>query len=304
LPAFWLTYKPLSHLTPRGWPPEQMDALVEAFRRDPSAAMPLWRIASSRAATVGDRVYLFKQGSGPRGIFGVGELVEAPHEQTDPTDVDAGATTRARIRLHQLVNPAHEFLLDYEDIAGLLPDTLVHAQQSGNRVLANVAEALDARLSVVLRPIKPLLPTEADEGTFDPDSVGDLRARGMRAICLRRGQSEFRAALMAAYGRRCTITGCAVEDVLEAAHIYPYRGAATNHVSNGLLLRADIHTLFDCGLIGIDPRTRKVVVSPTLAGSSYSKLAGRPLREARSHLESASMKSLDKHFTEFLERNS
>jgi hypothetical protein len=46
----------------------------------------------------------------------------------------------------------------------------------------------------------------------------------MRAICVRRGRPAFRAALLAAYGGRCAITDCDVEDVLEAAHISPYSG--------------------------------------------------------------------------------
>jgi len=57
---------------------------------------------------------------------------------------------------------------------------------------------------------------------------------------------------MNAYERRCAITGCTIDHVLEAAHISPYLGEHTNHVTNGLLLRADIHTLFDRGLIKVD----------------------------------------------------
>src|ERR1700722_13744752 len=45
----------------------------------------------------------------------------------------------------------------------------------------------------------------------------------------------------------------AIPWVLEAAHITPYMGASTNSLLNGLLLRADIHTLFNLGLISIDP---------------------------------------------------
>ena len=86
----------------------------------------------------------------------------------------------------------------------------------------------------------------------------------MRAICIRRGQPAFRAALLAAYGGRCAITGCDVEDVLEAAHISPYSGPSSSHASNGLLLRADIHTLFDCGLVAFDPKTREVVLADSV----------------------------------------
>src|SRR5262245_9271658 len=70
--------------------------------------------------------------------------------------------------------------------------------------------------------------------------------------------------------RCCAITGCSVRDVLEAAHIHPYRGRERNKVANGLLLRADLHTLFDCGLIAIDAATMTVIVTPSLQNSEYA----------------------------------
>ena len=92
----------------------------------------------------------------------------------------------------------------------------------------------------------------ANPGVFDPLNLEDGREKIRRMVTLRQGQGDFRKALMDAYERRCAITGCTIDDVLEAAHISPYFGAHTNHVTNGLLLRADIHTLFDRGLIKVD----------------------------------------------------
>jgi hypothetical protein len=86
---------------------------------------------------------------------------------------------------------------------------------------------------------------------------------------------------------------------LEAAHITPHLGPLTNHVTNGLLLRADLHTLFDCGLLAIDPDTRRVVTAEALAGSSYAKLANTPLRKPRDDATGPSKKSLRKRFDEF-----
>lgn len=88
-------------------------------------------------------------------------------------------------------------------------------------------------------------------GAFDPADPQDGRKMIERMVTLRQGQPAFRNALMDAYECRCAITGCTIQAVLEAAHISPYRGDHTNHVTNGLLLRADIHTLFDCGLIKV-----------------------------------------------------
>ena len=119
----------------------------------------------------------------------------------------------------------------------------------------------------------------ADNPAYDPASAADERDRAMRAICIRRGQPAFRAALLAAYDGRCAVTGCNVEAVLEAAHISPYTEPSSDHACNGLLLRADIHTLFDCGLLAFDPATRQVVLADRLSGSEDAHLASQPLRE-------------------------
>jgi hypothetical protein len=60
---------------------------------------------------------------------------------------------------------------------------------------------------------------------------------------------------------------------LEGAHLRPYRGPGSNAVTNGLLLRADIHTLFDLRLMAPDPVTRNIVVSKLLAGTQYEALS-------------------------------
>ena len=59
--------------------------------------------------------------------------------------------------------------------------------------------------------------------------------------------------------------------VLEASHITPYLGEKSNHPSNGLLLRADIHTLWDQGLIAINPADMKVNINQALYGSIYEE---------------------------------
>lgn len=94
-----------------------------------------------------------------------------------------------------------------------------------------------------------------------------------------RGQPRFRENVLDAYGRRCAITGCSLEWVLQAAHISPWNGKKSNHVSNGLPLRADIHTLFDLGMIRIDPDSRTVSVSSSLEGSEYAQFAGTVIAE-------------------------
>lgn len=86
-------------------------------------------------------------------------------------------------------------------------------------------------------------------------------------------QPRFRRALELAYGARCCITGCSVGAVIEAAHIAPYDPERQEQASNGLLLRADLHALFDAGYLAIDPETRKVHFSPeALTWPEYAQL--------------------------------
>ena len=134
---------------------------------------------------------------------------------------------------------------------------------------------------------------------FNPENLTDARERTNRAIVQRQGQSKFRSELLKAYGGKCAITDCDAEAALEAAHIFPYLGADTNHVKNGLLLRADIHTLFDLNLISIDPDTSKAVVSSSLLNTCYKELNGKSLKSPRDYA-SPSPEAIARHYQIFL----
>lgn len=80
---------------------------------------------------------------------------------------------------------------------------------------------------------------------------------GMPQIVLPRlGQGSFRVVVTDAYKRRCAFTGSPVLHVLEAAHIKPYTDGGPHSVTNGILFRQDIHTLFDRGYITVTPEHR------------------------------------------------
>ncbi|MFZ2177435.1 MAG: HNH endonuclease [Rhodococcus sp. (in: high G+C Gram-positive bacteria)] len=111
--------------------------------------------------------------------------------------------------------------------------------------------------------------------TYKPGD--DLRKYAQRDIAIRRGQGQFRDSLIDAFDGACAITGSKVLAVLEAAHIDRYYGDHTNHVTNGLLLRADIHTLFDLQRITVDAYLR-IQVAPTLIHTEYGSHHGMPLR--------------------------
>lgn len=108
-------------------------------------------------------------------------------------------------------------------------------------------------------------------------SEDDARERVLADIVRRRGQPKFRRMLLAAYGYRCAVTGCDVEAAIEAAHLIAYNGDATNHPTNGLPLRGDIHTLFDLGLLWIDGDSLTVALDPSIRTTHYGMYHGRAI---------------------------
>lgn len=98
----------------------------------------------------------------------------------------------------------------------------------------------------------------------------------------RLGQSSFRTAVLAAYERRCAVTGERTLPVLEAAHIRPFADVERHDVRNGLLMRSDLHALFDAGLVTVEPNHRFRVSSQIRElyenGRDYYALEGRDVR--------------------------
>lgn len=90
-------------------------------------------------------------------------------------------------------------------------------------------------------------------------------------------QREFRQTLLKVYENRCAITGCDVPAALEASHIDPFAKGGSNSIFNGLLLRADIHRLFDRYFISVHPKTRKVCLSVLLSGSKYAEFEDKEI---------------------------
>ncbi|MFJ6022114.1 HNH endonuclease [Nocardiopsis alba] len=94
--------------------------------------------------------------------------------------------------------------------------------------------------------------------------------RGGHALVRRRlGQEAFKLALVDAYRGRCAVTGTDVPPTLEAAHIHPVGKGGLHRLDNGLLLRADVHKLFDAGYLTITPES-KIRVSPLLRSHHFS----------------------------------
>ena len=113
-------------------------------------------------------------------------------------------------------------------------------------------------------------------------------------ILPRLGQGAFRVIVTDNYDRQCALTRSHVLHVLDAAHIKPYSQGGTHQPTNGILLRQDVHTLFDRGYLTVTPEYR-VEISKRIKeefdnGKEYYALHGaevhlpvsqqlRPLRE-------------------------
>lgn len=151
------------------------------------------------------------------------------------------------------------------------------------------------------RMVRGVLPPGVGEET---DSVESLDHTGppddvqLRAIKIRRGQAKFRETLLSAYGRSCAVTGCTIVELLEAAHIQPHAEEPNYSVTNGILLRADIHTLFDLNFLSVDSRLR-IRVAPSLMKSEYKEFDGKLLTVPGAVSEMPSQFALSKRYDEF-----
>ena len=101
-------------------------------------------------------------------------------------------------------------------------------------------------------------------------------------VAPRLGQGTFRAKVIDAYERRCAVTNERTLPVLQASHIKPYSQSGPHAPENGLLLRSDLHTLFDRGYLTVTP-ARTVMVSRRIKeefenGRDYYALDGRQIR--------------------------
>jgi hypothetical protein len=168
-------------------------------------------------------------------------------------------------------------------------------------VLNNFAELLS-----MCKPTEPdriYIERQEEIEKYEEDfNISDLNQRKeyiFRSIQKRRGQKNFRNNLLDIYNSKCVISDCNIPEVLQAAHIFPYSGQDTNRLDNGLLLRADIHDLFDMFLISINPETLMVNIHPKLNDSEYAELKSKKINMPKSKIKSINKTALEWHFAEF-----
>lgn len=134
---------------------------------------------------------------------------------------------------------------------------------------------------------------DSDATESETELERDMRTRIEASIVIRQGQGRFRRHVLMAYGAACCITGTTLEPVLDAAHISPYKGDHTDRPDNALLLRTDVHTLFDRHLVTVTPGG-VVRVAPQLISTEYGAFEGQAVQPPR-HGPSPSPDSLAEH---------
>lgn len=101
----------------------------------------------------------------------------------------------------------------------------------------------------------------------------DAAATSTLATGGRPGQLLFRRKVLENYRFRCPITGCGIEQAIQAAHIIPFRADGAFALTNGIALRADIHALFDSGLMTIEPYVLAVLWAPEVEDDQHRRLS-------------------------------
>ena len=108
--------------------------------------------------------------------------------------------------------------------------------QSGAALWAEVQARLSGNMSVIAAGVSTSLQDRYGAPT---------------TICPRLGQGAFRVEVTDSYSRRCAITGEKTLPALEAGHIKPYSKQGPHEIRNGMLLRSDLHNLFDLGYLTV-----------------------------------------------------
>ena len=118
-------------------------------------------------------------------------------------------------------------------------------------------------------------------------------------VRVRRGQRKFREHVLASQGSSCAFTGAAPPPALEAGHLYSYAQLGRHVEHGGLMLRRDIHRLFDDGLLSVNPTRLRIDIASYLTDyPQYASLHDQPLT---TRLHTVQVEWLEKHWHEHRE---
>lgn len=264
MPSFILTWNFSSEAG--GWTDSEYDDAVEATHRGVTLDGRWSTGRRTSGISRGDDLYLLVQNAEHRGIIGHGlardEIHTDQHWQSE-----TGIASYVAVEWHRLLPETD--VLPLSRLKSEVP--MKHRwepRQSGTMVTSEAEQLLATVWRRHLTELGVMAPQRKSQSQTIP---GGHIERTVRA---RLGQGAFRDVLLDKFGEQCAVTGPTPSGALEAAHLYPFAASSLHDPDGGLLLRSDIHALFDRGQISISPSGR-ISVHPTLRGfPAYSDLDG------------------------------
>lgn len=174
--------------------------------------------------------------------------------------------------------PATEFIAKYKDNHKLINSISLSDLKSKtprHNVQSSIQEVDVDWAKEIFNNVIQLTSTDADSDGIELNAE-DQRKIVLRQIKQRRGQKAFRDSLID-NTPKCAVSSCDIVDILEAAHISAYKNDTHNHVSNGLLLRCDMHTLYDLDLFAIEPDSLIIYFSSQINDENYMRYHGKKI---------------------------
>lgn len=199
--------------------------------------------------------------------------------------------TKARFKLSELLVQAREEAgltqIQVRKLLGISQSELSKIENGQRKVESLILEKFAEcyQKPLVFFRVLGLDSNIPEKNVFREDPRESIYNRDQRAgrssskyyIDLRRGKESFRKKLFRTYGKVCMVTGTRVEPLIDAALLDPSVGNPLR-IGNGLLLRTDIHTLFDLNLLGIEPGSLKIHVAPDIKDTTYTQYHGQKLK--------------------------
>ena len=173
---------------------------------------------------------------------------------------------------HQEVIPVHTYRSEHEaawvDLQGCIDGPALRGACVEPKSIQSIRELDWSRFRDLLGEAKYMVPAKLIESAQARMADG----HGTATVRVRKGQAVFRDQLRKRFGDVCAVTGPQPSHALEAAHLYSYAEAGVHKEHGGLLLRRDVHRLFDLGFLAVTS-DQKVDVHPDVrAYPAYSGL--------------------------------
>ncbi|MDO8804968.1 MAG: HNH endonuclease [Elusimicrobiota bacterium] len=151
-----------------------------------------------------------------------------------------------------------------------------------NIVTGKSYESSEQESTYLINALRERIPATVVTSLTYPAAEPSARYGNPLLVKPRLGQGAFRVLVTESYHRRCAISGEKTLPVLEAAHIKPYAEQGPHLIRNGLLLRSDLHILFDQGYVTVTPDSH-VLISKRIRqefenGKDYYALDGTELK--------------------------